>query len=201
MIDLGKKIFNIDLPTQSPQQGLMLVSEPFLDDDYFRHSVIFLVEHEQHGKSMGLVMNHPTGYTLGDVVEGFDDDCDVELYRGGPMSPDHLFYMHRLGPQIIDSIPIAPGLWLGGDYDQIKRYIADPDNPIEGVIRFFIGYSGWDSLQLETELMEHVWAVSNQLPPKKTLSGDGDHYWHKYVRALGPSHRAWRLHPADNTAN
>ncbi|MDE7135978.1 MAG: YqgE/AlgH family protein, partial [Muribaculaceae bacterium] len=60
MSDLGKEIFNIDIPTIQPDCGRVLVSEPFLREDYFRHSVVFLVDHEFKGKSMGIVMNHPT---------------------------------------------------------------------------------------------------------------------------------------------
>ncbi len=201
MPDLGKVIFNIDIPTKLPERGMVLVSEPFLRDDYFRHAVIFLVDHEIEGKSMGLVMNHPIGYTLSDVIDDFEEGSEVPLYRGGPMSPDHLFYIHRLGSRIADSIEVAPGIWIGGDFEQVKRYVADEDNPVDGVIRFFLGYSGWDSYQLSSELMDHVWAVSDKVTPKKILSGHGDPYWHKFVRTLGPSHRSWLLHPEDLAAN
>lgn len=201
MPDLGKEIFNINIPTIQPDCGRVLVSEPFLREDYFRHSVVFLVDHEFEGKSMGIVMNHPIGYTLSDVIDDFDEGCRVPLYRGGPMSPDRLFYIHRLGEYIADSSEIAAGIWIGGDFEQVKRYVADEDNPTEGVIRFFLGYSGWESMQLSSELMEHVWAVSDNFTPKMILSGHGDAFWHKFVRTLGPSHRSWLLHPEDLAAN
>ena len=199
MLDLGKEIFNIDLPTGKPAKGSMLISEPFLEDDYFRRSVVCLVDHGR--KSMGLVMNRPTGYTLGSLVEGFDDDCEVPIFCGGPLSTDSLFYIHRLGDVISDSLPLSDGLWIGGDFDEVKDYVSSVEVSTEGLIRFFLGYSGWDASQLAAEIDDHVWAVGRPLSPKAMLKGKGDSYWHKYVRSLGPSHRMWLLHPEDLAAN
>ena len=80
--------------------------------------------------------------------------------KGGPIATDTLFYLHTLS-DIPGSISISKGLYLNGDFDEIKKYILQ-GNKISECIRFFLGYSGWDSEQLNNEIRENTWLVSEE---------------------------------------
>lgn len=200
MINLDNSIFNIKQPSIEPAAGRLLVAEPFLREQYFSHSVILLLDYNEPGTAMGLVLNNKTQYTLGELVEGVADDVDVPVYCGGPVGSDRLFYLHRLGDIFDDSQQVAPGLWVGGDFDQVMEYIAD-GNPVEGVLRFFLGYSGWEPRQLIGEVEQHVWAVARISRDMDILRGSEDSYWHRTVRTLGRDYAGWRYHPAQLIAN
>ena len=80
------------------------------------------------------------------------------------MESDHLFYIHTLGRLVPGSIEIAEGLYIGGDIDVILSYIRS-GNTVEGHIKFFLGYSGWEAGQLEEEIANIYWIVSEKVSP------------------------------------
>ena len=159
MPNLDSSLFRINLPTSQPRPGVLLVAEPFLREDYFNHAVITLIEYDKDKSSMGLVLNKPTGYTLGEAIEGIDDNIDTPIYCGGPVSCDRMFYIHSLGNEFPHSRKLSDDLYIGGDFESVKSYV-NMGLPTEGIIRFFVGYSGWDPGQLEEEITRHVWAVA-----------------------------------------
>ena len=55
-------------------------------------------------------------------------------------------------------ISLGNGLYLNGDFNAVQQYILD-GKPIEGVIRFFAGYAGWDHGQLAKEIKENSWLI------------------------------------------
>lgn len=109
MIDFDKILFNIDIASGMPNQRALLVAEPFLKDQYFGHSVIFLVDYAPMGNAMGIVVNTPTAYTLQGLVKGIIREEGIPVWCGGPMSCDRLYYIHTLGRLIPGSREIVPG--------------------------------------------------------------------------------------------
>lgn len=198
--DLRHLLFDFDFPTGKPRTGALLVSEPFLREAYFSHSVILLIEHDARANAMGIVLNKSTNYTIGQVIPGVDDDVDVPLFCGGPMSLDRLYFLHTLDALIPGGREVIPGLWIGGDFEAMTDYV-NSRYPTEGRIRFFVGYSGWDPMQLEGELRKKVWTVAPPPAPPKLLTGDDDAYWHRIVHSLGPEYRGWMYHPENPRAN
>lgn len=153
---INTDIFKIETNHIVPARGKVLISEPFLCDHMFGRSVILLVDHTQDG-TMGLVMNKPLPLFLNDLLSEIDCREDIPIYKGGPISTDTLFYLHTL-ENIADSLPIANGFYLNGDFAAIKQFMAE-GNSIKGKIRFFLGYSGWESGQLKQEIEENTWLV------------------------------------------
>lgn len=200
MPNLDTSLFKINMPTGKPAVGDLLVAEPFLREDYFNHAVISVVEYERGKSAMGLVLNKPTGYTLGEAIEGIDDEIDAPIYCGGPLSCDRLFYIHSLPDEFPDSRQLAPGLYIGGDFDRVKRYI-NMGFETNRLMRFFVGYSGWDPFQLETEIARHVWAVFPKPVNAEILRLDGDSFWYHVVRQMGPKYRNWLYHPVNPQYN
>lgn len=182
--------------------GSILVAEPFLTESYFNHGVITLVDYSATDGALGLVMNNPTGHMLDEFLEGVSAGTDVPVYCGGPIGPDRMVFMHTLGEAVFPGAKeFVPGLYLGGDFDAAVDYV-NKGYPVDGMIRFFIGYSGWDSSQLADELDNEVWAVTDTPADRSLLlKGEEDHYWHRFVRRMGPVCRPWRFFPRDLRSN
>jgi putative transcriptional regulator len=139
------------------QKGQLLLAEPFLIDPYFRRGVVLLCEHHPDG-SMGFMLNKPTEYTLVDLIPDFPLPT-APVYYGGPMQTNTLQYIHNLGELLPGSILVAPGVWLGGDYDELK-YLAQHEMVDTSRIRFIVGYAGWSGGQLEEEMEIGSWVVA-----------------------------------------
>src|ERR1700741_774928 len=104
-----------------PEQGKLLISEPFLTDPYFRRSVILLSEHTDKGTT-GFILNKPTEFRLNEVISDFPD-FNVPVNFGGPIKNDTLHYIHKLGDKLQGSHMIVPGIYWGGDFEMLKTLI------------------------------------------------------------------------------
>lgn len=184
-------IFKIESNNVLPDKGKLLISEPFLQDANFGRSVILLIDHGEEG-TMGLIMNKQLPHIVNDFIEEFKYIDSIPLYRGGPVSTDTLFYLHNLS-DIKGSIPIDEGLYLNGDFSSIKRYILQ-GNPIEGNIRFFLGYSGWDAEQLQQEIKENTWLIG-QADSDLLLNKSVKDLWKTSLRELGKKYETWSRYP------
>lgn len=184
-------IFNIETNGISPKKGQVLISEPFLLDHDFNRSVILLIDHGAEG-AMGLILNKPTSILVSDLVEEFKYFEEIPVYKGGPVGMDTLFYLHTI-ENVADAISIGNGLYLNGDFNAIKRYIFQ-GNPVEGNIRFFLGYSGWSLNQLEYEIGENTWMISSvELPD--LLNSSVRNMWKKALGNLGGKYATWSRFP------
>ena len=201
--DICSALFSVPTGTSDvPRGGDLLIAEPFMDENYFSHSVISVIDYEPKGGAMGVVLNHQSPSMLSDVLDDVDIKVDMPVYCGGPLALDRLFFLHNLGSDIIPGArPYAPGMFVGGDFDAIIEYI-NSGYPTDGRVRFFVGYSGWDEGQLEQELAEGTWAIDHWSgSPAELLKDSGDTFWHKTVRNLGEPYRSWRLVPRMTCAN
>lgn len=196
--ELDSSLFKIDMPTRRPYQGALLVAEPFLREEPFNHAVISLIDYAEGDSSMGLVLNKPTGYTIGDVIDDIDSSIDAPIHSGGPVASDRLFYIHNLAIPGAHSLP--DGLSIGGDFNAVKDYL-NSGAPHKGVIRFFVGYSGWEPLQLDEEIENHVWAVASKLDATELLQAESPSFWYSIVKTMGTPYRNWLYHPTHPNLN
>lgn len=177
--------------------GVTLISEPFLADPNFSRTVILLAEHNVEDGSIGFVMNRKSDLTLEDIVDDFPP-FDGELFLGGPVGHNQLFFLHTQGELIHNTKEIIPGLYWGGDFDQvcslIEAGILNSKN-----IRFFIGYSGWATGQLEEEIKERAWIVSRA--PSELLMIDNEEYWKEIMVSLGKEFKIMANFPQDPSLN
>jgi putative transcriptional regulator len=186
----------MEKPRTKPKQGSILISEPSLRDFYFRQSVILLAEHNDEG-TFGVIINKPIEARLKDIVKGFTG-YNLPVYLGGPVKTDSLFFIHTRD-DIAQSLPIMQGLYWGGDLDAIremlKKKIMLPDE-----IRFFVGYSGWSPNQLDRELKEKSWVLSQTTVPEIINNPPGT-LWSNYLKNMGQDYAIWANFPADPTFN
>lgn len=191
-------IFKIETNHVVPSRGKVLISEPFLYDEMFGRSVILLVDHSTDG-TMGLVLNKPLPLSLNDVLKEFKDISNIPIYKGGPLSTDTLFYLHTL-KDVEDSLQIGKGVYLNGDFDAIRRYILQ-GNDIDGKIRFFLGYSGWEHDQLCQEIEENTWLIgSTGISSLMDEKGSAE-LWKNVLGQLGGKYEIWSRFPQIPTLN
>lgn len=153
------EINNLDFTlnnTLEPKKGRLLLSEPFLDDDYFSRSVVLLCEHNEEG-SFGFVLNNYLEINLYDYAKNFPV-IDTKISMGGPVEGQNIYFIHTIQDLLPGSIPITENVFMGGEYDLLLQLIKDGkvDN---SQVRFFLGYSGWEPNQLQEELDVDSWLV------------------------------------------
>ncbi len=179
-----------------PEKGRVILAEPFMLGDCFNHSVIYLCEHNKEG-TFGFILNEILDLSLADIVPEINI-VDFSVGFGGPVNPDSLFYLHNIGEKIEDSTLILPGLWTGGNFDQIISFIND------GIItstqiRFFLGYSGWSEGQLADEMKSYSWIIS-KFEQKNVLKIKTD-LWHSILEKMGGQYKIISNFPEDPSHN
>ncbi|HJF04104.1 MAG TPA: YqgE/AlgH family protein [Bacteroides thetaiotaomicron] len=196
-MNIDSDIFKIQSNNVLPSRGKILISEPFLRDATFGRSVVLLIDHTEEG-SMGLIINKQLPIFVNDIIKEFKYIENIPLYKGGPIATDTLFYLHTLA-DIPGAIPISKGLYLNGDFDEIKKYILQ-GNKVDRYIRFFLGSSGWESEQLSTELKENTWLVSKE-ENAYLMNGDTKDMWKQALEKLGSKYETWSRFPQVPTFN
>ena len=196
-MNIDSDIFKIQSNNVLPSRGKILISEPFLRDATFGRSVVLLIDHTEEG-SMGLIINKQLPIFVNDIIKEFKYIENIPLYKGGPIATDTLFYLHTLA-DIPGAIPISKGLYLNGDFDEIKKYILQ-GNKVDRYISFFLGYTGWESEQLSTELKENTWLVSKE-ENAYLMNGDTKDMWKQALEKLGSKYETWSRFPQVPTFN
>ena len=92
-----------------------------------------------------------------------------------------------------DALPIGNGLYLNGDFNQMQQYILS-GAPTQGVVRFFMGYAGWQRGQLKQEIEQNTWVVSNQ-SKVDLLNMYLRDLWQETLCDLGGKYAIWSRYP------
>ena len=164
-----------------PKKGHLLIAEPStLGDVSFNRSVVLLAEHNDEG-SIGFILNKPLNYTINDLLP--EIEASFKIYNGGPVEQDNLYFIHNIPEIIPNSVEISNGIYWGGDFETTKHLINTGVN--KNNIRFFLGYSGWSVNQLEMELQENAWIVSENSLKKKLLSKSSNQFWKEKIIEQG----------------
>ena len=142
-------------------------------------------------------MNHILSANLSELVNGLDRN-DFIISYGGPVHPDNLYYIHDQGDRIDDSQELFPGLWFGGNFEQILSLINDKVINSEN-IRFFLGYSGWTEDQLINEMETHSW-ITSEFNPKDLLALDKQ-LWKNTLNKMGKQYEVVSNFPSDPSQN
>jgi len=189
--------FSVEKKDTIPGKGKVLISEPFLRDEYFKRSIVLLAEYGNEG-ALGFVLNKPVNMAVSKLVKDFPE-ADIPVYLGGPVSTNTLHYIHTLGDLLPDSKSIFSEIYLGGDFERLKKLI-EQGVATRNNLRFFIGYSGWDAGQLERELSENSWVIA-KLRVNQIMMGNDQEIWKKVLRDLGKKYKLWADFPENPGLN
>ena len=181
-----------------PQKGDLLIAEPaIIGDVSFNRSIVLLADHSNEG-SIGFILNKPLEYTINELVPELE--ATFKVYNGGPVEQDNLYFIHKIPELIPDSIEISFGIYWGGDFNKVAELIKD--NTIqENDIKFFLGYSGWDSSQLESELKSNSWVVSDNIYKKNIIEKDYESFWKEKMLEFGGEYSIWSNAPENPSYN
>ena len=187
---------NIDHENLLPKQGRILISEPLLTDTYFKRAVVLITEYSEDG-AVGFVLNKSIDISLNDVLSDFPD-FEAKVYVGGPVAKDTIHFLHTLGELIPNSVHVIDNIYWGGDFDSLKELINEGIVKLSQV-RFFLGYSGWSPRQLDDEIKENAWLVT-EVESKKIMSADKN-TWKKTLNDLGKKYQIWSNFPENPAMN
>ena len=164
----------------------LLLSMPQMLDPNFVRTVILLCKHNEEG-AFGLVMNRPL-VTAGRVVVNLDPpvstERELEVWIGGPVEPGSSWMLVGRKSDELDvfgGVPVIDGLSISTSPDLLRR-LLEPNPPPD--TRLIVGYSGWGPGQLEWELEESAWLMSD-VDRDLLFNTPADRMWERAIRRLG----------------
>lgn len=166
----------------TPKTGNFLISEPFMLDDNFRRSVVLLTAEDEEGH-VGYILNQRSGLLVSDLLPECPE-CDFLVYIGGPVSPDTLHFVHACPDKIGDGTEIRDGLFWSGNFEMLKIHLNN-GSIREDEIKFFLGYSGWQQDQLQDELENNAWIVSDKVYNDLVFDHSDLDIWKESIIQLG----------------
>ena len=175
-----------DSKTASLRNSFLLAT-PAMRDSRFRFAVIFMVSHDRSG-AMGIIVNkRKPGLFISDLLEqvGITGDvqvADTPVLNGGPVDIDRGFVLHSsdyFKPE--SSLIISDTLSLTSTKDMLESLVSDhhPKNAMLAV-----GYAGWGPGQLEKEIAENSWLVT-EADESIVFSNDLDGKWASVLAEMG----------------
>lgn len=173
--------------------GVLLLAHPTMEDPRFRRTVILLSAHAEGG-SLGVVLNNPTGRTLGEFDAGLEKSAlaDTPLYTGGPVAAGQIILAAWKWTELDSSFQ----LYFGIDGEKAGKL---QENSPEFKLRGFLGHAGWSEGQLEAECEQGAWLVA---PLSRTIDTvEGDAMWRSLIGEVSPEMRLLADEPEDPSIN
>jgi putative transcriptional regulator len=141
--------------------GGIIRSTQLLINTFFENSYIIITEINTNGAT-GFVINKPFNKPL-NALQEFSHVKHFDLYQGGPVDSEHLFFIHKRNDVIDNGELLTDDIYLGGNFTQAITAINN-SSIIDKDIKIFIGYCGWDAGELEAEIEEGSWEVPDVQP-------------------------------------
>jgi putative transcriptional regulator len=172
-------------------KGKLLLAMPQMGDVRFHKAVILMCAHDEEG-AMGLIVNHLLpGIHLAQLMGQLDIEIaeeakefseDFPVMSGGPVETARGFVVHSEDFKQDDTIKVKDDIFITGTLDAL-RAIASGDGPDQ--MRFILGYAGWSAGQLDNEMKQNAWLVTDADPELIFNEEDGDVVWDKAIATLG----------------
>ncbi|MBT6272710.1 MAG: YqgE/AlgH family protein [Chromatiales bacterium] len=150
-------------PLFEPRRGMLLVASPDLDDGNFSRTVVLLLKAGDDG-ALGLVLNRPASVRLGEAFARLDESAvgDQRMFVGGPVQRRNVSVLVHIAGAPAATAMIVPGIHLGTTQAVLeeglkRRWTAEQ-------WRVFVGYAGWGSGQLQSEISRGDWRLMKTDP-------------------------------------
>lgn len=177
------------------KKGSIIFSQPLMKDPNFQRSLIFICEHNNEGSF---------GYVLNEKINTQNLDIEINnvivnnLYLGGPVEKSYLNFIHNL-KNLSDSEEIIDDVYIGGNIDEFIKNKNLNKNKLK--YKFFSGYSGWSSDQLQEEINQNSWIVVNQFNSDILFKNIDDKFWSVFLSEFGGKNKIFSNYPKDPSLN
>ena len=165
--------------------GKILIASPFaMEGNVFHKSLIYVVKHTNEG-SIGLIFNHPiNNVPASNLFKKLDSKIDagdlkLDIHLGGPIEVERGFFLHTSEYSKNLLFDTSDRNLAVSSNAQILQDIANGIGPRNSL--FIIGYTGWGLGQLEFELENNLWIISEPEPDLIFLEDSAQ----KWTSALG----------------
>lgn len=170
-------------------RGKLLLATPAMGDPRFAFSVIYIIGHDASG-AMGFIVNKAKpDLRISDLLDqvGIKGDVNVAdtlVLDGGPVDLDRGFVIHSLDYfRSETSLKVSETLGMTPTKDAMESLVSDTP-PKRALMA--IGYAGWSAGQLETEIADNAWIVTDS-DDALIFSEDYDGKWATALCAMGIS--------------
>jgi putative transcriptional regulator len=180
-----------------PGPGILLIADPFLKDPNFLRTVVFLCEHKEEG-SFGFVLNRKYENTLDELIPDLEGH-QLPVFYGGPVQMDTIHFLHQYPAEIPGGQEVLKGVYWGGDFDAVVNLIKNEEIDANK-IRFYIGYSGWNTGQLNDEMNEKSW-LTVEATRKLVFHRNYEEIWKDSLKHLGGDYEIMVNFPIDPQLN
>ena len=129
--------------------------------------------------------------------------CRATVNRGEDAHTDGKFGLSDKGAMEIMKLFFTPDEQLQAklsDFNAVRDYINRTPS-VEGTLRFFMGYSGWESGQLEQEIEENTWIVGRETTASLMDEKASVGLWQNSLSKLGGKYAGWSRLPQIPTLN
>lgn len=137
----------------------LLIAMPGMADPNFNSTVTLICEHNAEG-ALGIVINRPMSLNLGGLLAQLQlDQADKSaasspVLDGGPVGRERGFVLHNPQAEFESSVAVSPDIQLTLSRDVLDAMAAG-SGPDKSVVA--LGYAGWESGQLEQEMLQNTW--------------------------------------------
>ncbi len=161
-----------------PAAGRLLVSSTKLQDPNFRHTVVLLIGHDPDKGTLGLIINRRSKVPLSRVFPEIKANGDP-AFLGGPVEGSSAQALLRATTPSGHADHVLGDVYSTADKSLIEKSIssAAPSSRF----RVYLGYAGWASDQLESEIEVGAWSVL-RTSPDEIFDDDPDSLWARLSR-------------------
>ena len=180
------------------KKGDLIIADPsIVNDIQFNRSIILITSSSIENEVVGLIINKILDYKLKDIIPEINIDFDV--YDGGPVNQDNLYYIHNQGHLIPESIKINKQLFWSGDFETIVDLINSKKITTKD-IKFCLGYTGWSAKQLINEVRDDNWIKCTKIKVEDIFTKMSNS-WKKTMINLGGEYTIWSNAPENLSHN
>jgi putative transcriptional regulator len=169
-------------------RGKLLIAAPSLYD-FFRRTVILMVEHTDEG-AFGVILNRASETTVGEAVPALVGltEAEDQVRIGGPVGAESVVVLGEF-----EDPEASPKIVVG------ELGVVDPDEDASvRRVRIYAGHAGWGPGQLETELEREAWLVEDASPEDPFRNED---IWSLALQRRGGEYALIATMPEDPSLN
>ena len=159
-----------------------------MNDYRFKNTIIYILSDNEEG-SMGIIINKPAlNIKLDKIFHDIEPTMNIgngstpNIFYGGPVASDRGFIIHTNDYKASKKIDLLKNDLVLSSNKKILQDILIGNGPSKSI--FTIGYSGWDSYQLVSEIKSNSW-IEAELDIDLLFSANNESKWELAMSKVG----------------